>query len=367
MSTPIRRNPTVFPYRGKWRLTFVDRLGKTHSKSAATRQDAYNMLITLGIDEASGRNVPSLVLAPTLEVWLERWFVDSASELRIKTIRNHRSIADRHVLPELGQYLLTELTTVIIEGFYRRLMSDKGLSASTVHRIHAVLSLPLKTAVRHGILSSNPLEAVRKPKRPTVRVTPLNLGDTKRVLEFAATLGAAEHLRWLLALRLGLRQGETLALTWDDFDMVDATVTISKQVQRHKGHGFVLSPPKSDQGFRTLPLDAEAMRVVLEAHRQRKHDCTLVFPSRDGQPRHSSTDRKAWLRLLQLANVTAVPLHAARHTAATRLVEAGIDIRSVQVILGHSSPSFTMATYVHPGSQHLRNAIDTVSSTVNGT
>lgn len=71
----------------------------------------------------------------------------------------------------------------------------------------------------------------------------------------------------------------------------------------------------------------------------------------------ASTDRRAWVRLAKQAGVRVLPLHAARHSVATDLISKGVNPRAVQILLGHSSPAYTLATYVNLGESELRAAL----------
>jgi integrase len=165
-----------------------------------------------------------------------------------------------------------------------------------------------------------------------------------------------------------MRQGECLALTLEDFDLVHGVVRINKTLNRLPELGFVLRATKSEASCREIPLDKETLQVVrLVAESEGHRDpSTLVFTSASGRPVDAKSDYLAWQKLLKSVNVEPKKLHSARHTAATMMVQFGVDIKSVQELLGHSSPSFTMATYVHPSKEHLRGAVEQLSSKLRG-
>ena len=95
-------------------------------------------------------------------------------------------------------------------------------------------------------------------------------------------------------------------------------------------------------------------------------DEELLFPALKGSHRNARTDYDNWKRLLVVAGVRSVRLHDARHAAATLLLAAGADARSIQLLLGHSSPGFTLATYVHPDQEALRRALERASGVAVG-
>ena len=121
-----------------------------------------------------------------------------------------------------------------------------------------------------------------------------------------------------------------------------------------------MTPPKSAQSHRVIPMDTETLEAFRALYERMgaPDDGLLVFPSATGAYRNARVDYDKWQRLLSHAGIRRVKLHDARHSAATLLLESGADARTIQLILGHSSPGFTLATYVHPKSETLRAAIE---------
>ena len=154
--------------------------------------------------------------------------------------------------------------------------------------------------------------------------------------EARAVLGAAAQVRnsarWTVALALGLRQSEALALQWKDVDLLNNTLTVRRSIHRVRGGGLIYEEPKSKRSQRTLALP---LPLVAELHRHKAaqlgermlagsewHDEDLVFAQPNGRPIDKKTDYDDWTRLLQAAGVRHVRLHDGRHTAATLLLSA---------------------------------------------
>jgi len=361
MPKPVRKNPTVFPYRGKWRLSYPDKDGNTRTRAVESKQEAYRLLMAMGWLDANNRTLHTDVTVPTVLEWFEQWFVDHASDVRPTTLRNNLCLTRRHIIPSLGHLRLNEVTPLLVEHFYRDLIDTKGLSASSVHRIHATMTVPFKGAVRFGIIHTSPLLSVSKPRTTKPRIQPLTREEFERIWDALGTYPANLQLRWKLALRYGLRQGEALALHFTDFDLNTQTLTIDKQLQHAKSEGFVFTPPKSDKGLRTIPIDPELVELCQAALAEADNARGLMLTDSAGKPLHASTDRANWKRIVTSAGVRQVTVHTARHTAATQMIAAGVDVKTVQVILGHSTPSFTLATYVHPSIDDLRNSLGAIA------
>lgn len=355
--SPIRKSPTVYPYRGKWRLKYVDASGKDRTRTADSKQSAYALLVEMGYLNAQGRTLHATHSDMTVGQWLDIWIRQHSTELRPKTLANNVSLIRNHIEPSLGATNLADLNIARIESTYNNLHHSKSLAPSSIHRIHAVLSVALKGAVRYGLIPSNPCDGVRKPKMAPKRPQTLSAGQVASVLERALERGPECHLRWLLALRYGLRQAEALALKFSDFSLESCTLHIGKQMQRFRGVGFIETPPKSEKGVRDIPISTEICELLARIQEGRNPD-SLVFPGPTGRPRHSSFDRMEWLRILSEVGIAPLPLHSARHTAATEMIQAGVNVRAVQLVLGHSTPSFTLATYVHPSLEQLRSELE---------
>jgi integrase len=243
-------------------------------------------------------------------------------------------------------------------------MVEKGLSPASVHKIHALLSHSFNLATRFGYLENNPAELVKLPKIQREKQEVLSAEQISMLLQKASQLGPVSLLRWTLALRYGLRQGECLALKWSDFDLTKKTITVSKTVKHYSGKGFLITEPKSQNSIRTLPLDDETLNLVVRA-KATSITNQLVFPDSNGTYTSAKADYISWRKLLKSCNLPELKLHAARHSAATSLLIAGVDIRTIQLILGHSTPAFTMATYLHPNQDQMLAAFEKVTQKLN--
>jgi integrase len=360
----VKRSSSIFPYRGKWRIQYLDLQGKVRTKTAATKEDAYKQLGALEHLKTSGELPRRSKDLPSVSTWLDYWLELRKPELREVTWQGFEASARLHIKPALGELGIDAVTVSHIEGLYRALAKDKKLSSSTIHRMHAMLRHSFTMAFRHGYLSTNSVSMVKLPKREKAQVETLSLEELKAVLVHLETNPPIVRLRWLLALRLGMRQGECLALTLEDFDLVQGVVRINKTLNRLPELGFVFRSTKSESSCREIPLDKETLQVVrlLTESAGYRDPSTLIFTSASGGPVDAKSDYLAWQNLLKSVNVEPKKLHSARHTAATMMVQFGVDIKSVQELLGHSSPSFTMATYVHPSKEHLRGAVEQLSS-----
>ena len=364
MRNPIqRKSPSVFPYRGKFRIQYLDLDGRTRTKTAETKLEAFRELAKLESQMQLGFGSKPSKEIPYLGDWLEVWLSHREREVRLTTYLGFEAILRNYLKPLLGQLKLDRVTVFEIEAAYSVLREDKGLSPATVKKLHSILSQAFGMALRYGLVSRNPMVSV---KAPVVHVEPketLSFAEVRKVLDTAKGYEDDTYPRFLLALRLGMRQGECLALTWGDVDLEEAQIRVSKSVDVLPGRGAVVTPPKSRNSNRVIPLDDETLLALIQFQQRQGFlgSEELLFPALKGTHRNARTDYDNWKRLLVVAGVRSVRLHDARHAAATLLLAAGADARSIQLLLGHSSPGFTLATYVHPDQEALRRALERAS------
>jgi integrase len=308
---------------------------------ATTEKDALRLARDLARDR-DRRRLPAGGRQPTTGQYLTEWLADVApATVKPTSLRDYASKLRLYVLPVVGAVRLDRLTTGDLRAVDAA-MTAQGRAVATRRKTLSIVRSALAEAVAEGRIPRNPA-IFRMPTPPRGGGAALTLDEARAVL--AAARGDRLEARWYAAL-LGVRQGETLRLRW--------------------GEGVALDPPtltvqrsKSVASERTLPLPeplAAAFRrrwshhrVELAAAGDGYHDGGLVFCRPDGRPLDPRADYQAWVDLLARAGVRRVRLHDARHTAATLLLRAGVDIALVRDWLGHSAITLTVDTYGHLG------------------
>lgn len=340
MANPERKSATVFPYRGKWRLQYVDLFGRQRTKTAETKNDAYFLLAQIDQSQKQGRYQLPKNKLPTVSQWLEFWLAKKAHELKPSTFQGYQINIRKWLVPALGHLRIDQLQPVHIQELYSYLQSEQRLSAGSVNRIHALLSGALRMAITYGVIHSTPLQYVKKPKEPKKAMEIFTQAETQTILETASKQGSRAYARWILALRYGLRQGEVLGLKFADIDR--GVLRISRAVKPIVGKGIVEIKPKSDSSNRAIPIDKQLQGLFAELYTE---PALFVFGGLN--PTDATKDYRDWRKLLVKAGVRQLPLHAARHTCASELISRGVNPKIVQQLLGHASPAYTLSTYVH--------------------
>lgn len=322
------------------------------------------------IDEGLDVGAP----AQSLETFLEAWLADSSSRVRPKTLRTYQDLLRLHVIPELGKTRLERLTAQQISGLLRE-KQGAGLSPKTVAHIRATLRAALNQAVRWRLINHNPAAAVLPPRIPHKKIDVLTPDEARAILSVAGIAyiprkgQTPRHDRhealWVVALSLGLRQGEVLGLQWADVDFATDTLRVERTLVRVDGK-LTFAEPKTERSRRQLPL-SRRVRESLLAHRDRQafaraaaseawQENGLIFASTVGTPLQPRNVLEDWYKLLDRAGLPRRKFHVARHTAASLLIADGVPLRVVMELLGHSQISTTANIYGHVFDVALREA-----------
>jgi integrase len=224
-------------------------------------------------------------------------------------------------------------------------------------RHHAiVLKQALDQAVTWQLLARNPADGCTLPQVPDEEIEILNDAQVGEVLT-----KLRDHALYpivSLALGTGMRRGELLGLQWCDVDLEVSAVRVARSVEQTKA-GLSLKSPKTRSGRRTLRI-AAAVVDDLRAHRRRVLELRLqlgagrlpddaqVFATIDGGLRSPNALTKEWTKAADSAGLPPVTFHALRHTHASQLIAAGLDVVTVSKRLGHANPAITLKVYSHP-------------------
>lgn len=297
----------------------------------------------------------------TLADYLEQWLKDYAKRhLSPRGFERYQGIIRRHFIPALGKLPLTQLKPEHLQKHYTETL-DSGLNQNTVRYHHAVMHIALETAVKWGLVSRNPADAVSPPrvKRPTMQTWT----ESEVTCFLEAARGSPYYALFYTALFTGARRSELLALTWRDIDFIFGQIHINRSLHHLKDGSYVFTQPKSEHSRRTIALPPSAF-MVLDEHRKAREaqslllgsqlkDTDLVFSTLEGKPYRPNTITNAWRTLAKKCGVNVIRFHDARHTHASLMLKQGIHPKIVQERLGHSSIEMTLDIYSHitPGLQ----------------
>jgi integrase len=287
--------------------------------------------------------------------YLDRWLNGSVrGSVRQSTFDRYEIAVRVHIKPALGRIKLKKLAPAHVQGFYQDRL-DAGLAPASVNKLHVVLHKALDQAVKWNMVPRNPTEVVRAPRSAPKEIHPLSTEETRRLLE--AARGNKLEALYVLAITTGMRQGELLALKWQDVDLENATISVRRTLTKSGGR-LLLGEPKTKQSRRTIRLTEAAVRALHEHldrqmdHMQRLGDLYwdegLVFASEVGTLINPTNLRKrSFAPLLKRARLPQIRFHDLRHTCATLLLSRNVHPKFVQELLGHANIAITLDTYSH--------------------
>lgn len=327
-------------------------------------------------------NNEKLTLDDWHKIWRETYKV---GHVKGTTLQRYDEYYKAHIKDNLGGFLLNDLKPTMIQGFINQL-DQKGLATGTIQYIRTILSNILEFAVQDDLIIKNPCSHLQIPKKPQKVKTALTQEEQNRFLQ-ESKLHSSYYPIFFTALFTGMRVNEILALTWDDVNFKQGTISINKTLVTLKNK-FAFQTPKTTSSKRVIPLKTE-LKTLLANHkidqnnlktnhpeRWKPLDCfdNLIFTSRKGTPIMYNASNAGIKRIIDRINKTELPpkdkkterfmeyfsMHTLRHTFATRCFEEGIAPKIVQEILGHSNIAMTMDIYTHTSKAIKKDAIEKI-------
>lgn len=244
-------------------------------------------------------------------------------------------------LKERGIKRLRDISPILIENYRTKLLGD--CKPKTANHHIALIKAMLNKAIEWKYLKSNPLKNFKKLKETNLR-EPRFLSET----EINKLLGLANPLMQKvirILLYTSMRRSELVYLTWEDIDFDNKRIIVQSKPES----GF---HPKSYKP-RSIPMNEELEKLMMDLPQHRKY----VLDNGKGEPLHTPDYYTAGFeKLLKKAGIIRANLHTLRHTFASYLIMAGVDLRTVQELLGHSTVKVT-EKYSHLSPDHRSRAV----------
>jgi integrase len=344
------------PSSGRWRALVdvgADASGRRQRRKVSGRTRAEVLLKLREIQRdaedglaASGRHVTVAVLA-------EEWLRHRSGELAASTLEVRTWAVRQHLVPALGARRVRQLSAEDVSLCLQD-MALAGYSRASLDKIRGVLVQVLRHAERQGLVARNVAAIVPTPAGPRSEGRSLTVDQARALLQAAA--GHPLEAAFIVALTCGLRPGELLGLQWQDVDLDQGLLRVSRAVRR-VGGAVQLGPTKTAGSRRQLRLPASGVEA-LRQHRARQfdqadvmgehwQDLGLVFSTSRGTLLDPANLRRALRTVTELAGLGRWHPHELRHSAASLLSAAGVPLEQVADVLGHTSTRVTSATYRH--------------------
>jgi integrase len=349
------RHPGIYKRGSRYVATYRVN-GRQHRESAPTLEAARKLKATRETDSHRGEfhEQSRLAFHKYAIEWVERYQGRGRRGFRENTRAEYRRDLEHYALTFCGpRERMTDITPRRVAEFVawcckQPTPGGKPLSDASVRRILSPVRSCFARAVQEGVVRHNPTAGVALPARAAI----VEDDDHAKALTreqldmFIRVVDPGFRLFFLVLATTGLRWSEAVALRWRDVTLTgEAKVRVRRALV-----GTEYGPPKSRHGRREIPLARDVVDGLraLHGHTEWNGHDDLVFPTRTGTPLdYSNTRRRVLEPAAEEAGVSWAGFHTFRHTCASLLFEHGANAVRVQRWLGHHSPAFTLATYVH--------------------
>lgn len=330
--------------------------------------------------------------------FIERWDTDYASmHLTARVHQDYTKIINHYILPAVGNIVISKVNAAHLQRIYTDMLNNKKAPA-TIRKVHAVASSIFSRACKWGVTDDNVCRRVELPKLETGEILCFDSAQASRFLKALSeplpvkisgheckTEKGAYHVNdyieykklstqfqtlFNLALFGGFRRGELIALTWNDVDFENKTVSINKSTTKVNGKQ-VIKTPKTKAGYRTLTLPDNCMNLLKKLKIEQRElklrlgsawegtseafDNNNVFINAVGGQMGLDTPYTKLKSIISMYNsiheddrkLPEIRFHDLRHSNATLLISQHVDINTVSNRLGHSKTSVTLDIYAH--------------------
>ncbi|MBQ6211851.1 MAG: site-specific integrase [Ruminococcus sp.] len=316
----------------------------------------------------------------TLNDWLKKWFtLYSKPNVKHSTAVSYECYIRKHIIPEIGNVYMDRMDLDTLQNFFNA--KSRELSPKSVSNIRMMMHAAFKIANLNDLISKNYIEYVTIPKVIKKEMRVFTRVEQSKLLITIVNTDEPYAFGIFLCLTTGIRIGELCALTWDDIDFVNNKLKIRRTLQRlmtldddisETKTKIYIDTPKSTSSIRDIPLSDEIMDHI-QKHKdnmKKQYGDSILSPTefiithRLGAPCEPKTLQEYFKTVLEYSGISKANFHALRHTFATRALEAGVDFKTLSVILGHSDINVTMNRYAHVLDDTRRKAMNNITSVI---
>lgn len=252
--------------------------------------------------------------------------------------------------------------------------TDKCLSPKTIKNYVSFVSSVFDYAVKMRAIKENPCRNATIPTCKRNEIVMFSLDEAKRFLDILDRDDTDIKYKafFQLALFGGFRRGEILGLEWDDIDFETGIIHIRRTVHYSKNLGYYDTEPKSRNSVRALTLPENVIFTLKQLQNDQLsrrldlgdqwHDTNRLFTTLDGHQMHGATPFSWLTKICKQYDLPKVNLHSFRHLNASLLISQGVDVKTVQSVLGHSQASTTLDIYAQAFREREAQALGAVAS-----
>lgn len=361
---------------GRYQARFTSQAGKRLEKNFDKLANARQWLA-----EAKHKDGLMNSCDMTVDEWFDFWIENYKNGIVAdNTSKNYFNRYNKNVKSSIGKMKLQDVKQIHCQKIVNRMFDNVKYSYGTMELTAITMHALFKSAVENGYILNNPADNIKIKRREhdaDIERRVLTRAEQKVFIQYAKK--SIYYNAFSLVLETGLRVGEIGGLQWQDIDFENKFLSVERTIlQDAQKGGFYFGSPKSKHSRRKVPLTDEAIKVLndqkqLQYKLKRQSDKWhkewdgLVFTTINGNPVGNSTFRTMMMRIVKNINNDREAealggqyeafehcyMHSLRHTFATRCIEKGVQPKTLQKILGHSSIKVTMDLYVHVTDEHL--------------
>lgn len=296
------------------------------------------------------------------EYWLLEWLDYKHAIVKNSTYMKYKNSINKHIIPNLGSFDIKILDNNIVQKFINQKLSAEkcSLSPKSVRELVNIIKNTLAYAENYGFQSKCKCELliVRNSFKP-IRV--LNKNEEKALLNTLESDTDIFKLGILISLLTGVRIGELCALRWEDVDFKECVITVNRTMQRVQVEGkdnkteIIITTPKTNTSIRQIPIPKMLVDYIIGF---KSSNDQYILINKNGNYIEPRVMQYKFKKYLQVAGISDANFHALRHTFATRCIEAGVDVKVLSEVLGHSNVNITLDRYVHNSIDYKKDNIE---------
>lgn len=353
---------------GKW-CGQVNKRGKRKSFYGKTKKEVEQKIHKYESDiNTFGAEVKAtnITLAELMYKYL---FTVAHGSLSASTFERSESIYRVHILDtKLGNMSIKDINNMDVQEY----LNAKECAKASLVKIKRLIKQTLDFGIKNNMIRFNAAIGITMPTMSEPKeITILDVEEQKKYV--TALELTSYKLPFITTLYSGLRRGEMIALKWQNVDMDKMEINVCESYKRVKKfntdgtheHTIDKKKPKTKKGTRIVPIPSFINDLLKNKYKLTNPAPTdLVFASANGTHLKDANIRRAQMAVCNNANIRYVSFHSLRHTYATRLIEAGVDVKTVSELLGHSTIELTLNTYVHSTDDTKRSAVNALENLI---
>ena len=295
----------------------------------------------------------SMTFRELANIWFEQYNIEVGENWKY----GQGNMIKNYLIPTLGEMRICDLRQLHLQTIIRSL-SKKGLATSTMKKVKQLATQIMQVAVGSDLIMRNPFSEVKVPKKDPTKRRPLTEKEIALITDNwrGHNLGSMA----MIMLYCGLRRGEAMALDWTNIDFEKKIIHVTKAASTVKNK-TIIKKPKSEAGIRDIPIPKVLFKVLMEIRKPSGFVCTNI----NGGMLTESSYMRQWDSFRNYLNVCAggrngsgkylkritvidnITAHMLRHTYASMLFDANVDVKAAQKFLGHADIEVTLEIYTH--------------------